>query len=120
MRNALTLPLGVLLIFVASSLTAADLSYSPPTPVVVKEPVYPINSLATGTVIVLAVVEADGRVSEAKVVKSIPSLDDPSVQAVRQWRFEPAQLDGRPVRSKASVSFVYDRGLFRTVGKSQK
>jgi TonB family protein len=99
---------------------AAEAIYIPPIPIVTTEALYPVNSLAVGTVTLTVVVEDDGRVSEAKVLKSIPSLDEPSVRAARQWRFEPARLDGRRVRSSASISFVYDRGLFRTVGKPRK
>jgi hypothetical protein len=35
-----------------------------------------------------------------------------NMKAAEQWRFEPTRLDGQPIRSKASISFVYDRGLF--------
>lgn len=105
---------------VVTGVHAAEVTYTPPIPIVTKEALYPVNSLATGTVTLTVVVEEDGRVSEAKVLKSIPSLDEPSVRAARQWRFKPARLDGRRVRSTASISFVYDRGLFRTVGKPRK
>jgi TonB family protein len=106
--------------FVVPTSHAAEAIYIPPIPIVTTEALYPVNSLAAGTVTLTVVVEDDGRVSEAKVLKSIPSLDEPSVRAARQWRFEPARLDGRRVRSSASISFVYDRGLFRTVGKPRK
>ena len=106
--------------FVVPASHAAEAIYIPPIPIVTTEALYPVNSLAVGTVTLTVVVEDDGRVSEAKVLKSIPSLDEPSVRAARQWRFEPARLDGRRVRSSASISFVYDRGLFRTVGKPRK
>jgi TonB family protein len=106
--------------FVVPAIHAAEAIYVPPIPIVTTEALYPVNSLAVGTVTLTVVVEDDGRVSEAKVLKSIPSLDEPSVRAARQWRFEPARLDGRRVRSSASISFVYDRGLFRTVGKPRK
>ena len=36
-----------------------------------------------------------GLVSEAKVVRSIPMLDEAALQAVRNWRFEPAIVDGQ-------------------------
>ena len=100
------------------ALYGAEVNYTSPIPYVVKEATFPINSVASGTVTLTVVVEKDGRVSEAKVLKSIPSLDEPSVRAARQWRFEPGR--GRPVRSTASISFVYDRGLFRTVDKPRK
>lgn len=106
--------------FVVPAGHAAEVTYTPPIPIVTTEALYPVNSLAMGSVTLTVVVEEDGRVSEAKVLKSIPSLDEPSVRAARQWRFEPARLDGRRVRSAASISFVYDRGLFRTVGKPRK
>ena len=106
--------------FVVPAVHAAEEAYTPPIPIVTTEALYPVNSFAMGSVTLTVVVEEDGRVSEAKVLKSIPSLDEPSVRAARQWRFEPARLDGRRVRSAASISFVYDRGLFRTVGKPKK
>jgi TonB family protein len=97
---------------VAINTNAAQVTYSPPIPIETKEAVYPVNSVATGTVVVVVVVEQDGQVSKAKVLKSVASLDEPSVYAAKQWRFEPARLDGHPIRSGASISFVYDRGLF--------
>jgi periplasmic protein TonB len=87
-------------------------AYTPPVPIVFKEAVYPVNSVATGTVVIVAVVDRDGQVSKAKVMKSVASLDEPSVRATKQWRFEPARLDGKPIRSKTSICFIYDRGLF--------
>ncbi len=114
------LVMAALSAFVVPAVDAAEEAYTPPIPIVTTEALYPVNSLAIGTVTLTVVVEEDGRVSEAKVLKSIPSLDEPSIRAARQWRFEPARLDGRRVRSAASISFVYDRGLFRTVGKPKK
>ena len=98
--------------FVAINMKAAEVTYTPPIPIEIEAAVYPVNSLASGTVVVIVVVEQDGQVSDAEVVKSVDSLDEPSVYAAKQWRFEPARLDGQPIRSKASISFVYDRGLF--------
>jgi TonB family protein len=97
---------------VAINTNAAEVTYTPPIPIEPKEAVYPVNSVARGTVVVIVVVEKDGLVSKAKVLKSVDSLDEPSVYAAKQWRFEPARLDGQPIRSGASISFVYDRGLF--------
>ena len=112
LRNKFCLAVTLLAAFVAINANAAEVAYTPPVPIVFKEAVYPVNSVATGTVVIVAVVERDGQVSEAKVMKSVASLDEPSVRAAKQWRFEPARLDGKPIRSKTSISFVYDRGLF--------
>lgn len=35
-------------------------------------------------------IEADGRVSHARVPRSIPALDQAALAAVTQWKFEPA------------------------------
>jgi protein TonB len=48
-------------------------------------------------VIVEATVGADGKVHEAKIVHSIPPLDQAALDAVRQWEFAPSRLNGVPV-----------------------
>ena len=50
-----------------------------------------------GMVMVTAVVLADGTVGETRVVKSIPALDEAAVKAVKQLRFKPGTLNGKPV-----------------------
>lgn len=50
-----------------------------------------------GTVLVQALVGKDGRVKDAKVVKSIAMLDAAAVNAVRQWVFKPALSNNKPV-----------------------
>ena len=40
---------------------------------------------------------ADGRVSDVKVVRGIPLLDESAIEAVRQWVYEPVLMNGVPV-----------------------
>jgi TonB family protein len=96
---------------VGTSTAATPVDYTPPVPTVTHEALYPINSVAMGTVSLVVAVEEDGHVSEVRVIKSIPSLDEPSIKAAKQWRFDPARVDGKAIRSKASINFVFDRGL---------
>jgi TonB family protein len=61
-----------------------------------------------GNVIVKMVVMADGKVGDVKVIKSLePGLDQQAVAAVKNWTFDPATKDGKPVAVylKAEVSF---------------
>ena len=54
-----------------------------------------------GKVVVEAVIDEDGCVRQAKVVQSATAeraLDFAAVNAIEQWVFLPAILDGRPVR----------------------
>jgi outer membrane biosynthesis protein TonB len=39
-------------------------------------------------------------------LSSAPGLDDVALEAARAFRFEPAERDGRPVRSYAIVVFA--------------
>ncbi|HYG64633.1 MAG TPA: TonB family protein [Thermoanaerobaculia bacterium] len=52
-----------------------------------------------GAVIVQAVIDEQGRVTDVELVKGLPmGLDRAALDAVRQWRFKPATLHGRPVK----------------------
>jgi protein TonB len=55
-------------------------------------------------VIVEIVVDEAGNVGDAKVVRSIPLLDEPAVNAARRWQFQPATLNGQPVKVKMMVT----------------
>lgn len=52
-----------------------------------------------GIVILLAVINADGRATQIRVSKSLGSgLDEEAIEAVKEWRFKPAtDADGLPV-----------------------
>jgi protein TonB len=50
-----------------------------------------------GTVILEAVVDANGSVTQLRVVRSVPLLDRAALDAVRQWRYAPSLYGGRPV-----------------------
>ncbi len=49
-----------------------------------------------GMVILQADVTTDGTVRDARVLRGVAMLNAAAVEAVRQWRFEPAGSDGRP------------------------
>jgi periplasmic protein TonB len=49
-------------------------------------------------VVVRAVIDEQGMVRDVEVVKGLGlGLDQATLDAVRQWRFSPAALHGRPV-----------------------
>jgi len=57
-----------------------------------------------GTVVLWVVVGPDGRVREIRVSRSLGmGLDEKAMEAVRQWRFEPARKDGQPVPVQVSI-----------------
>lgn len=61
-----------------------------------------------GDVIVEITIDAQGQVVETKVVQAIGhGIDEKIVAALRQWRYQPATLDGVPVASKHDVHFHF-------------
>jgi protein TonB len=77
----------------------ADLPVSPRKIVDVR-PLYPdIARVARveGTIIMEAVLDTSGRVTQLRVLKSVPLLDQAALDAVRQWRYTPSLYGGRPV-----------------------
>ena len=63
-------------------------------------PVYPAiaqQARVEGIVIIEAIIGADGRVQQARVLRSKPLLDEAALDAVRQWVFTPTLLNGVPV-----------------------
>jgi protein TonB len=51
-----------------------------------------------GVVIVQAIINKQGNVTDVKVLKGLPmGLDQSAVEAIRKWKFEPATLNGKPV-----------------------
>jgi TonB family protein len=52
----------------------------------------------------------DGSVEDARVLRSIPLLDQAAIDAVMQWRFRPTLLNGKPVPviMTVTVNFTLD------------
>jgi TonB family protein len=73
---------------------------TPPAKLKNVNPVYPAAAMADhieGIVILEATIGLDGSVENAKVLKSIPQLDQAALDAVRQWQFTPTLKNGSPV-----------------------
>jgi TonB family protein len=74
---------------------------TPPTLLERVQPQYPEEARAArlqGVVVLEAVVTAAGEVGEVKALRKMPKgLTEAAIEAVKQWRFEPALLDGEPV-----------------------
>ena len=72
----------------------------PPTKTRHVAPTYPPiaqSARVQGIVIIEATIGPNGKVQEAKVLRSIPLLDQAALDAVKQWEFTPTLLNGVPV-----------------------
>lgn len=78
-----------------------------PRPIIQGAPVYPAamrGAKTDGVVTVLFVVDATGKVSNPRVDKSShPAFEKPAMDAVKQWKFEPAVRAGQRVPCKMRV-----------------
>ena len=82
----------------------------PPTKVKDVQPVYPAaakSARVSGVVIVEATIGADGKVIDAKVLRSVPMLDQSALDAVKQWEFTPTLLNGKPVPVVMTVTINF-------------
>jgi protein TonB len=73
-------------------------------------PVYPAIALAArveGTVVIDTVIDEEGRVQSARVLRSIPLLDEAALAAVRQWAYTPTLLNGVPVPVVMTVTVTF-------------
>jgi len=48
-------------------------------------------------VIIEATIGPTGAVTDTRVLRSIPLLDQAAIDAVKQWQFTPTTLNGQPV-----------------------
>jgi TonB family protein len=61
-----------------------------------------------GTVVLSLTIGTDGRPHDTKIEKPLGyGLDEKALEAVRQWRFQPALKDGKPVETQTSVSLEF-------------
>ncbi len=80
---------------------------SAPIPIYKVEPEYSEDARKAkfqGTVVLSIVVDERGMPTNFKVIRPLGlGLDEKAIEAVKQWRFRPAQKDGRPVAVLATV-----------------
>jgi len=61
-----------------------------------------------GTVVLWLIVDANGRPRDIRVARSLGmGLDQKAMEAVRNWKFEPAMKDGRPVAVQMNVEVSF-------------
>jgi protein TonB len=82
----------------------------PPHKIVDVRPVYPDiarRARVEGTVILESVLDTSGNVTELRVIRSVPLLDQAALDAVRQWRYTPTIYGGRPVSVLMTITIRF-------------
>jgi TonB family protein len=87
---------------------------SAPTATRKVDPAYPLQLMrenVEGTVIVYAVIHADGSVGAVRVLRGVDDRIDPFArQAIAQWQFRPATKNGSPVDVEATFQIPFRSG----------
>ncbi len=69
---------------------------------------FPIHSDTWGLVVLQAVVKNNGDVGKIIAIREIQSLTASAVAEVKNWRFRPATLDDKPVRSRVEIAIMFN------------
>jgi protein TonB len=88
---------------IGGSVTPAKLLKSAP-------PVYPAfakTQRVSGDVKIDALIDAAGQVTTMKVVSGPPVLHQAAMDALHQWKYQPASLDGKPVPMHLTVTIQF-------------
>lgn len=86
-------------------------SYTPPAPLSVVGVPYPPQALFGGNVFLDALVDADGKLNDVRVVNGDAPFLDVALDAVRTWTFSPAHVDGRAVESRIGIVFQFPQSF---------
>ena len=74
------------------------------------DPVYPAlarNQHVSGDVRIDALIDANGRVTTMKVIAGPTLLHQAAMDALRQWKYQPATLDGKAVPMHLTVTLQF-------------
>jgi general secretion pathway protein A len=89
---------------IASHLDPPKLVSSPP-------PTYPSVARSTnvsGFVLIDAVVDETGKVTDMKVISGNPVLRQAAMEGLRRWKYEPARLNGQPTTGHVQVRMDFN------------
>ena len=73
-------------------------------------PVYPPlarQARIQGGVVLHAIIDREGKVAQLEVVSGHPLLVQSALDAVKQWRYKPTQLNGEPVEVDTTIQVTF-------------
>jgi len=63
-----------------------------------------------GTVVLHAIINKEGQVAQLEVISGHPLLVQSAIEAVKQWRYKPTQLNGEPVEVDTTIQVTFTMG----------
>ncbi len=86
---------------------AATAGYNPPQLTAASYATYPVDSIASGAVVLDVTIGSTGKVTKVHVVREVQSLTPQTTKAVKAWTFAPATYQGTPIASHMVIAFVF-------------
>ena len=74
-------------------------------------PTYPLEASRArvqGIVVIDALVDENGKVTEMKVLSGPAALTGAAMDSLRGWKYEPAQLGGQPIATHVKVNVNFN------------
>lgn len=74
------------------------------------EPAYPPLARAArvqGDVVLSAIIDADGQITNLQLVSGHPMLVPAAIAAVKKWRYKPYLLNGQPVEVETTITVIF-------------
>jgi protein TonB len=65
------------------------------------------NQHVSGNVVIDALIDVNGRVTTMKVLSGPTLLQQAAKDALRQWKYQPASLDGKPAAMHLTVTLQF-------------
>jgi TonB family protein len=82
------------------------------------DPKYPLTARFQGfqgTVVLNALIDKEGHVTWLRALAGPVPLQQPSLDAVRQWVYQPYLVDGQPVEVETEINLIFDRRTHQVV-----
>jgi TonB family protein len=81
---------------------------NPPKPIYTPDPVPPRRENPPYPIVLGVSLSTDGTPTDMKIVRSYnPAFDKAAIEAVRAWRFKPANCDGQPMEVQINVEVIF-------------
>ena len=74
-------------------------------------PDYPVNSAASGSVVVQLTVDESGEVKNVDFLHRMANFDNLVSDALKKWRFQAATFKSKPTTSKTVIAFIFQAPL---------
>ena len=119
-RSSGLLAFAALVVILATALSLSaqnkQANFIPPDLDTARDINYPVDSVASGVVVVAVRLDSAGTIKRTEVLRDIPSLTAPVLLAINTWTFKPTTLDGKGVDSTVVVSIVFNPSDYRLGG----